>query len=529
MSENGKVIDLANLPPFLRHTKPPSDEVPGAPLNFGKDALPHAETFMGLLSSMARVYRPSDVALQVSRENARFMRNDLVIRECIDQRQRSVCLLNWHLEPDDEKDPRQRELADELKAIIESIPRFMQYRECLQDAIWYGRAAVQHTWGWKWIRGKKRHAITKWLPIHGDKLVFRYDDGTGRYEPDQVGIRVGPRLGHDRIAQEWARKVHPTDWGLAYFLDPWERPLIAIHKHRIEDGEWEEPRNAGRIHGVGIRSVIYWTWYQKQEALAWMMEYIERSAFGVEIWYYPWGNDQARKATAEAAKQRIGQGRNIVMVPKPVGEEGMAYGVERIEPGMAGVDACKDIISNYFGHLIKRYILGQTLTSEAENTGLGSNTAAIHLDTYMQIVQYDATNLEETLTTELVEPLKRFNFPQYANCPVHFRIDTREADAESKLNAWAKAYEMGKEIPAKDVGDLLGIREPDEDEKVLLHPAFRQQAGMGAGQDGTPPVDIAEQMALQAAGHLRTRETMVDQASHALGLHNPADSDRVRL
>ena len=31
------------------------------------------------------------------------------------------------------------------------------------------------------------------------------------------------------------RRLEPTYEGLAYFLDPWERSLCAIHKHLIEN------------------------------------------------------------------------------------------------------------------------------------------------------------------------------------------------------------------------------------------------------------------------------------------------------
>src|SRR5690606_7306906 len=138
-----------------------------------------------------------------------------------------------------------------------------------------------------------------WRPVNGDKLVFRYDDGSGEFDEDQVGIRVGQGFTEgSQVAKRWKveriNKVAATDQGLAYFLEHWERSLLAIHKHQIEDGAFEAPELAGSIHGVGIRSRIYWMWYQKQETLAWLMEYLERSAFGIEIWSYPAGNPQAK-------------------------------------------------------------------------------------------------------------------------------------------------------------------------------------------------------------------------------------------
>jgi hypothetical protein len=282
-------------------------------------------------------------------------------------------------------------------------------------------------------------------------------------------------------------KVQPTDYGLAYFLERWERNQIAIHRYMIEDGEYEQASNAGRIHGVGVRSRIYWAWYQKQETLAWLMEYLERSATGMEIWYYPWGNETAKKDMMTAAQERIGQGRNILLVPRPVGEES-AYGVERIEPGMAGADSLYKIVQEYFGHLIKRYILGQTMTTEAAGGGsMGASTIAdIHLDTYLQIIRYDATGLEECLTTDLVEPLKLFNFPRYAKIPIFFRISTTDADVETKMAAWMQAAQLGLKMKAQSVRDLIGSEKPEPGDEILQLPQFAVQPG---ADPGAPPDD----------------------------------------
>lgn len=486
-----------------RDAKDPASDVAGMPPNFGEDLAPHVITFQGIVSSVARVYRPSDEAIKDSFENARFMRNDCSIMECLEQRKRSTALLDWRLEPQDEGDETQKWLCGKLTPLIAQIPRFMQYREALLEALWYGKYAVQHRFRWKRVCGRDRLVIDKWLPVLGDKLVFRYDDGTQTFDPDQVGIRVGAGFTTgSSVAKRWSvdriNKVEPTDYGLAYMLDAWERDLLAIHKHQIEDGEYEEPQNAGRIHGIGIRSRIYWTWYQKQESMAWLMEFLERSAFGIEIWYYPWGNDQAKQRTREAAQERIGEGRNIILVPRPLGEESMAYGVERIEPGMQGADVLKDILANYFGHQIKRYILGQVLTTEAESTGLGSNLASIHLDTYLQIVKYDAINLQETLTTDLVDPLKKLNFPKFADTPIKFVIDTESPDVEGKLAAWRQAFEMGCKLKERDVMDLIGAETPTEEDEFL-----QDSQAAGAGQE-------AEQQAQQAQYDMQTAQAEAD-------------------
>lgn len=509
MSEprSGQIVDLGDMMGPQRTGSPgiknPSAEIPGMAPNFGQFVAPHVFSFQGLFANTSNVYRASDEALHASYASARCMLNDPTVSECIEQRMRSVCLLDWHLEVDDPKNSKQKELADEMTRLIKSTPRFMQYRENLMRAIWFGRSANTHRWRWKTLHGKQRLIMDRWLPVHGDKLVFRYDNNTGEYNPDQIGIRVGGgyQIGN-KIADRWkvervSEKVRTADFGLAYFLEDFERPLIAIHRHMIEDGEYESPEYAGRINGVGIRSRIYWLWYQKQEALAFLMEFLERSAFGIEMWYYPAGNENAKQAAKKAATERIGDGRNIILVPRPVGESSQDFGVDRIEPSMAGAQVLKEILIEYFGHTIKRYILGQTMTTEAANTGLGSNVASIHLDTYLQIVRYDSINLDETLTTDFVEPLRNYNFPSCCDIPIRFKTDTESDDVEQRLTNYKTAFDMGLSLKADEVANMIGAAMPSDDDVVLRSPAGQQSDPETSGSSksvGMPSTEFAKQL-----------------------------------
>lgn len=459
--------------------------------NYGQFPLSHVLSFQSIVSSGAKVYRQYDEAIKNSLDNARYMRNDCGIMECLEARQRCVALLDWHLEPEDKKSASQKSLCTELTKILNRIRRFTEYRKVLLEAIWYGKYAIQHQFGWMNIGGqmrlmpKPRHVGDYgWLPINGDKLCFRFDDGylDGDAYDGQLGIRVGMGRAGSMIRDRW--KVEPTDRGMAYFIDEDERRMLAVHKHSIEDGAYEDALSAGAIHGVGIRSRIYWEWVQKQETLAFLMEYLERCAGGIQLWKFPSGNPEAKKKVEQAAAEFEGSGRNVLMVPIPAGDEFGQYGVEVIEPGMAGIDMLKDILTSYFGHRIKRYILGQVLSSEAESTGLGSGVADLHMDTLLQIIKYDAINLEETITFELLHWLKEWNFPEARNVHIAFKIDTESPDVQNKLEAWSKAYEMGCRMKEQDVMDLIGAAMPGDEDNVL-EKSQQQPMGGGMGDDGS--------------------------------------------
>lgn len=458
----------------------PARNFRNAPPNFGDFAIPQVVTFASLVSNIAKAYRNPDEAYRHSIDNARNMRTDLQVMECLEARQRACAGLGWHIEVDGPDLPHHKAIKERMTYILEKTPRFTEYRRALLEALWYGRQANQHRFGFRFREmesgGVQRNVIIKkWTPILGDKLVFRQDFGDGKYPEDQVGVRINPAW-PGKVGQLYTdgRRAEITEAGMAVFLQPWERGLMAVHKHMIEDGAYEDPLSAGGVHGIGIRSRIYWTWFQKQELLGLFMEYLERSALGFEIWYYDSGNPKGREETEHAATNRIGK-RNIVLFPKIPGEDN-GYGVEHIEPGASGAEALQRVLNEFFGHQIKRYILGQTLTSEASATGLGSGLAELHLATLMDIIKYDATNLEETITTDVLDVLKVLNDPKAGRVDLRFVIDTQSANAEERMAAYEKAYNLGAKIRERDVMEAISAAMPDPDEPYLQKDEGRQES-----------------------------------------------------
>jgi hypothetical protein len=279
---------LQNVSVPVRDDRDPAGRIRFMPPNFGEFPVSHISTFQGYYGSAAKVYRDYDEAIKASLDNARYMRNDCGVMECIEARQRAVCLLNWHIEPEDEKSQEQKELCEALTKILQRIRRFTEYRYNLMHAIWYGKYAIQHRFGWQDVGGKMRllptprhRDDTGWLPINGDKLVFRHDatniPNDGYF--GQMGIRVGQHYSAGDTLMD-RHRIEATERGMAYFLSPWQRNLLAVHKHTIEDAAYEDGIDAGTIHGVGIRSRIYWEWVQKQESLAFLMEYLGEGGSG---------------------------------------------------------------------------------------------------------------------------------------------------------------------------------------------------------------------------------------------------------
>lgn len=471
----------------------PAMLVSGAP-NFGQEAVPHVTSFVGLVGTLSKVYRAADEALNHSLDNARFMRNDVGIMESLEQRMRLTSQLNWHLEPEDGKSHEQKELAASVTKLLGRMRRFAEFRRVLLEALWYGKYAVQMRWDRQRVGDREFIIPTApptqesygWSPINGDKLVFRWADETDRVYADN-GEELGPvgiRVNIARVPERMRGYVRPTDRGSAYFPPLWQRGLFCIHKHQIEDAAYEDPLNAASIHGVGIRSRIYWEWFQKQQMLAFLLEMLERSAGGIEIWEYPAGNKDAENKCKAAALNRGGPNKNVILFPKPQDETASLFDVRHVFWDTSGATVIKELLETYFGHRIKRYVLGQTLSSEADATGLGSGVADIHMDTLMQIVRYDATNLEETLTYEFIRNLIDYNFPHARGIHLKFVLETDTPHAEDLIKGFETAWQMGARVKEADVLDLIGAAVPTENDRILPNPNQGAPGGMDGGGMG---------------------------------------------
>ncbi|MGV3485958.1 MAG: phage portal protein family protein [Planctomycetaceae bacterium] len=492
--------------------KDPAEGIVGATIGFGQEFLPHIHTIGGRRGIVSQSYLNIDEALRDSRENAEKMRADCAIMECLEARQRATALLNWHIEPEDKNNAEEVAMCTALSDIVGATPRFTEFRRCLLEAIWFGRNANAIRYLPAMVKGQYRTVAKHWSPRHGDKLVFRYDDGTYTADPEQVGIRVssswqGARSYQDPKTGEMVKQIQPTEQGLVYWLTPWQRKTLALHRHQIEDGPYHDPLMAGRINGVGVRDRIYWTWYAMVECLQRVVEYLDRAAFGIEIWPYQAGNPQSERDTRSAAHNAMGGGRTIILAPLPPDEQPERFMPQLIEPGLAGVSTTIDIIRTYFGHKIKRYIMGQTLTSEADATGMGSGVADAHMATFADIVAYDAMNLEETVTTDFVRTLQIANFPKTWRMQPKFRIDTESPNIQAKMQSYSEAYKMGLRIKASEVYDTIGASMPDANDEVLQ--MAQAMAGTGNSQPigaAKPAVIDLDKMTKQVMGHIQSSD-----------------------
>ena len=448
---------------------PPKPQNPGnLPPGGGQFVLPHVATFSQIVNMASKTYRWTfDEALRHSSVNTLAMRRDLVIMDALRSRQIPVVQLPWHLEADDDQDNKQVEAVKGLSRIIEEIHNFQDYKRQLMEAIWYGRYAVQNLYRWDFSTGKRRMIVGDYQPINGDKLVFRHGGG--------MGVLVHPA--------QYDGPTYITDRSRAHFFTPEEREQLVVHKHEPEDADFFEGELAGAIHGVGIRSRVYWIWWLRSQIMTFLMDYLERvGAGGFTIYFFESGNPESLREVRGAAEEQWRN--NAILFPRY--REGTAGGpgIQRVEPSMAGANLLESLVVNYFDNVIRRFILGQSLTSEAQGTGLGSGLADLHADTFNRIVKYDAIALQETLTRDLVSVLCKYNYPGIP-CP-RFIFDVDKPNAQAVLQAAQAFFEMGGAIDEDELRGIIGLAKPVPGHAILAQAQPMQPQGVGAMPQGVP-------------------------------------------
>lgn len=436
----------------------------------GESPIPHYQTFSMLVNSMARTYRWSfDEALRHSQENALAIRRDPVVMHSIRARQVPVTQLPWHLETEDDQDEVANAGIKLITAAVKAIPRLQQFLLHLDEAIYFGRYGVQMMQEWDFSEGKKQLRIRDHRPINGDKLVFRWSG--------EAGILV-----HSAYPGSW----QVTDRGRAHFFTPEERQQVVIHKFEPEDADFYEGDLAGGINGVGIRSRVYWLWYLKQQVLSFLMDYLERvGAGGFTVYYYEMGNPASLAAVQQAAEAQWRN--NAILFPRYMANTTAkgGPGVENIAVSTAGAQLLQSLITEYFDNIIRQYILGQSLTTQqSSGGGLGDGVAGLHEDSFARIIKYDAVNLQETLTQDLIKVLQRYNCPKVKK-PIKWVFEVDKPNAKELLEAANAFFEMGGTVDEDEMRGVIGLSKPVPGGSILAK--FQNLSPMAAGAAGQVP------------------------------------------
>lgn len=456
--------------------------------------IPHIATYSGVYNSTNKDYFIYwDEALRNSSQNTLAMRRDGYVHELIRHRQLPVVSLPFHIEIDDPDHPDQTSIAETVQKIFSDIPNLQTMMLVLMEAVFYGRYGCQVQFGPRRVSGNTWNSINRFIPINGDKFRMRWDGtpGISIYSgSNQKNSIVGDS---NSFLRKYSDFIHTTMLGPALFLeDQFLRDRFVIHNFEPFDTDYLfEIDESQSIFGLGLRSRLYWTWNLRIEVLSWIMDALQRvGANGLLYGFYQSGNLPARNEVLNSLRQLSKD--NIGVFPLPPGNKDQLKDViQRIEPSAVGYDIMLQLIQ-YLDGIMRRAFLGQDLSSESKPTGIGGGAADLHADVRQDIIQYDANALSETLTSQPLASIVRYNKWKYEGKELHgsdlpfslkLKFDLDREDSPERLQAAQALFNMGVPLDTDDVRKAGGFSPPKKKSTVLINHQLEQQKQMNeAGQ-----------------------------------------------
>lgn len=456
--------------------------------------LPHVLTFNGIISSAWKTYfhGAHDDAIRNDADFALSMRRDPQIMALLQERKMATVSLPWHLEIGDQRNPEHQAVSSNVTTVCQRTPRLKMMLMYLLEAIWYGRYAAQLEYGWEQImlpdpKNERQNVLTRCpvvrrhVPVEGDKVGYKHD-GTPY-------IQIYGGKSHDIPGAE----IIPATSSRAITLTGTWRRKFVIHQHEALDASFWNPEQAGMVHGVGVRHVLYWMAWLKKEILGNILDYCERTGLGLRIWYYQAGNPESKRAVEDAARHQTDR-TNIIVPRQMTAGARSAEGVEFQESG-SGTGASNLLMNIFttFDGSIERFVVGQTLSAGTEGSGLGgSGVAGMHATTKYLLTSYDADNLAETLVTDWVRHVLGWMYPHHSDLPVQWVFDKQLPDPAAAMQAIQQAWSMGVTFDEADVRSITGRPEPGEGAKLIsqvelqkaIAAAKPQQPGIPGDGDG---------------------------------------------
>lgn len=189
-------------------------------------------------------------------------------------------------------------------------------------------------------------------------------------------------------------------------------------------------------YGTGLGSMLFWPVFFKRNGITFWLTFADKFGSPTAVGRYPNGAGKPEQNKLLAALGAISQDAGVI-VP-----EGMV--IELLEAKRSGgIDTYEKLV-RYMDEQISKAVLGETMSTTAASTGLGSNQAGVQNDVRLEVAQDDSDELCETLNDTLVRWIVEFNFPSAQ--PPKVQREFSEPEDTAKLATRDKTlFDMGWE------------------------------------------------------------------------------------
>lgn len=240
-------------------------------------------------------------------------------------------------------------------------------------------------------------------------------------------------------------------------------------------------------YGAGIGGMLFWPVFFKRNGVTFWLTFADKFGSPTAVGKYPNGATPGDQKKLLDALRALSQDAGVI-VP-----DGML--IELLEAQRSGsVDTYEKLV-RYMDEQISKAVLGETMSTTAAASGLGSNQAGVQNDVRLEVARDDADELDETLNDTLVRWIVEFNMPG-AGLP---KLQTSFEEAEDLLkraqrdkNLHDMGWEPDQEYIDQTYGEGWTKRQPDPQPPALAGPELLPQV---VGQAGSAADDEAPQFA----------------------------------
>lgn len=337
----------------------------------------------------------------------------------MDKRKRAVVSLDWDIKPPRDASAAEKSLAGWVKEILLDMPDFSSIVVNMLDALGHGYSCSEIEWQ---TLGKEKlpkdicHRPPSWFMV-------------SPYDQNKLMLRNLTSLGEELWTFGWIKHVQKA--------------------------------KSGYLPRAGLHRVLAWPFLFKNYSVRDLAEFLEIYGLPLRLGKYPPGASDKEKATLLRAVMSIGHdAAGIIPQGMEIDFKDAAKGQH--DPFQAMIDWCERTES--------KVIVGQTLSSEARATGMGSGVADVHNEVRHDLRAADAIAAAATLTYQLIYPMISINKGSMADprrCP-RLTFDLyEEEDLKAFSDAIPALVNVGAQIPERYVHDKLRIPVAEAGERVL--------------------------------------------------------------
>lgn len=203
----------------------------------------------------------------------------------------------------------------------------------------------------------------------------------------------------------------------------------------------------GSPYGLGLGNKLFWPVFFKRQDIGFWLTFADKFGAPTAIGKYPRGAQPAEQTKLLQALRAIASDVGIVV---PEGTE-----VDLLEAARSGSIDTYEKLARYMDEQMSVCVLGETNTTTAQSSGLGSGQANVHNEVRKEISQADADLLTDSLKP-FIAWLIDYNMPG-AGAPKVSRDFSEEEDLNKRAERDKRIYDMGFDPTEQYITETYGV------------------------------------------------------------------------